>query len=87
MAVRTILTNPAYTGERHGVKRAHPAIVSRRLFNRAQAALDARRRRVDLGRRDPVIRRSALNIREPLYDAALERMEAFEIDVVLNRSP
>jgi DNA invertase Pin-like site-specific DNA recombinase len=44
MSVRTILTNSAYTGERHDVKKAHPAIVSRQLFNRAQAVLDSRRR-------------------------------------------
>jgi hypothetical protein len=44
MGVRTILANPAYTGERHGVKRTHPAKVSRRAFNEVQAVLDARRR-------------------------------------------
>jgi Recombinase len=44
MGVRTILGSPAYTGERHGVKRTHPAIVSRRAFNEVQAILDSRRR-------------------------------------------
>ena len=39
-----ILANEVYTGERYGVKRAHPAIVSRRVFNQAQQALRARRR-------------------------------------------
>jgi site-specific DNA recombinase len=42
--VRNILENPVYAGERYGVKRAHPAIVSRRVFNQAQAALEARAR-------------------------------------------
>jgi hypothetical protein len=44
MGVRTILANPAYTGERHGVKKAHPAIVSRRAFNEVRSVLDSRRR-------------------------------------------
>lgn len=43
-AVRRILTNPVYAGERYGVKKAHTAIVSRRLFNDVQNALDARGR-------------------------------------------
>lgn len=43
-AVRLILRNPVYTGERYGVKRAHEAIVSRQLFNAAQRRLDARAR-------------------------------------------
>jgi site-specific DNA recombinase len=38
-AVRRILSNPVYAGERYGVKRAHPAIVSRQLFNAAARAL------------------------------------------------
>jgi site-specific DNA recombinase len=41
-AVSRIVTNPAYVGERYGVKNAHPAIVSRRLFNAAGAALRQR---------------------------------------------
>jgi hypothetical protein len=42
--VRLILRNPAYCGERHNIKRAHPAIVSKRAWNEAQAALNARAR-------------------------------------------
>ncbi len=42
--VRSILTNPAYVGERYGVRNAHTAIVSRRRFNEAQAALATRAR-------------------------------------------
>jgi site-specific DNA recombinase len=41
-AVRRILTNPAYAGERYGVKRAHPAIVSRQTFNAAACAMKRR---------------------------------------------
>jgi DNA invertase Pin-like site-specific DNA recombinase len=41
-AVERVLTNPAYAGERYGVKRAHPAIVSRRVFNAANDALRQR---------------------------------------------
>lgn len=48
--VRLILTNPAYTGERYGKKRAHPTIVSRRLFNQVQAIRDERSRRERAGR-------------------------------------
>ncbi|MFN8188777.1 MAG: recombinase family protein [Gaiellales bacterium] len=44
-SVRLILENVAYAGERHGVKRAHPAIISRRRFNEVQRALEARARR------------------------------------------
>jgi site-specific DNA recombinase len=40
--VRVIVQNVAYAGERYGVKRAHEPIVSRRLFNAANAALEAR---------------------------------------------
>ena len=36
--VRLIVANAAYAGERHGKKRAHPAIVSRRIFNEVQRA-------------------------------------------------
>jgi site-specific DNA recombinase len=43
-SVRLLLRNPAYTGERYGVKRAHPPIVSKRMWNEAQAALAARAR-------------------------------------------
>ena len=43
-AVRGILTNPVYAGERYGVRRAQPAIVSRQAWNAAQAALRARGR-------------------------------------------
>jgi len=42
-AAERIIENLAYAGERYDVKRAHPAIVSRRAFNAANAALDARR--------------------------------------------
>lgn len=41
-AVHRIVNNPAYVGERYGVKRAHPAIVSARLFNAANRALEQR---------------------------------------------
>lgn len=34
--IRSILANPVYCGERYGVKRAHRAIISRRLWNSAQ---------------------------------------------------
>jgi hypothetical protein len=42
--VRLILRNAVYAGERYGVKRAHPAIVSRQVFNAAQRGLEQRRR-------------------------------------------
>ena len=42
--VTVILRNPAYAGERSGVKKAHMGIVSRRLWNQAQQRLDARSR-------------------------------------------
>ena len=42
--IRGILTNPAYAGERYGVKKAHPAIISRKVWNAAQKALAARAR-------------------------------------------
>ena len=42
--VRNILENAVYAGECYGVKNAHPAIVSRRLWNAAQAALRRRSR-------------------------------------------
>jgi DNA invertase Pin-like site-specific DNA recombinase len=35
--ITNMLRNPLYAGELHGVKTAQPAIVSRRLFNAAQA--------------------------------------------------
>jgi site-specific DNA recombinase len=41
-AVRVIIRNPGYVGERYNVQHAHEAVVSRRLFNAAQRALDAR---------------------------------------------
>ena len=44
-AVRGIVENVAYAGERYGVKGAHPAIVTRRLWNAANAALASRARR------------------------------------------
>ena len=44
VGVRAILRNPVYTGERYGVKQAHAAIVSRRAWNAAQAALERRSR-------------------------------------------
>lgn len=44
LSVRRIATNPAYAGERYGVKRAHEATVSRRAFNAAGKALEARQR-------------------------------------------
>jgi site-specific DNA recombinase len=37
-AVRRVLANPVYAGERYGVKRAHPAIVSRQLYNAVNRA-------------------------------------------------
>lgn len=40
--VARIVANEVYAGERHGVKNAHPAIVTRRTFNSAQAALRER---------------------------------------------
>jgi site-specific DNA recombinase len=40
--VHRIISNPAYGGERHGVKQAHPPLVSRQLFNAAQQALEQR---------------------------------------------
>jgi site-specific DNA recombinase len=43
--LRNLLENPVYAGERHGVKNAHSAIVSRRVWNAANAALRARGRR------------------------------------------
>lgn len=43
--VRSIATNPAYAGERHSVRRAHPSIVSRQLFTAVQEALAERARR------------------------------------------
>ena len=42
--VRNVIENPVYAGERYGVKKAHEAIVSRQLFNRANDALRARMR-------------------------------------------
>jgi len=42
--VRNIIENPLYAGERYGVKRAHEPIVSRRLWNAANAALAGRQR-------------------------------------------
>jgi site-specific DNA recombinase len=42
--VRQIVENVAYMGARYGVKKAHPAIVSRRAFEEAGAALRARSR-------------------------------------------
>jgi hypothetical protein len=38
--VIVILRNVACTGERYEVNRAHPAIISRRRFNDAQARID-----------------------------------------------
>jgi DNA invertase Pin-like site-specific DNA recombinase len=40
-AVRVVLSNPIYAGERYGVKGAQPAIVSKRLWNAANHALKA----------------------------------------------
>jgi site-specific DNA recombinase len=40
-AVRRILSNEVYAGERYGVKRAHPAIVSRQAFNSAQRSRES----------------------------------------------
>jgi len=39
-----MIENLAYAGGRHGVKKAHPAIVSRRTLNAAQTALGSRTR-------------------------------------------
>lgn len=44
-SVRVVLANPVYIGERYGVRDAHPAVVDRRVWNRAQKALRSRRRR------------------------------------------
>ena len=44
VGVRWILRNPAYAGDRYGVKGAHAAIVSRRMWNAVQRALEARSR-------------------------------------------
>jgi site-specific DNA recombinase len=43
-AVRGIVENVSYYGQRYSVKRAHPAIVSRRLWNEANAELAKRSR-------------------------------------------
>jgi DNA invertase Pin-like site-specific DNA recombinase len=43
-AVRNIILNPAYAGERYGVKRAHERIVTRQAWNKAQAAMRSRAR-------------------------------------------
>ncbi|HMI99257.1 MAG TPA: recombinase family protein [Gaiellaceae bacterium] len=43
--VRNVLTNTVYAGERYGVKKAHAAIVSRRVWNETQRALEARSKR------------------------------------------
>ena len=43
-SVRVVLANPVYVGERYGVRDAHPAVVDRRVWNRAQKALRSRRR-------------------------------------------
>ena len=40
--VRKILENRAYRGELHGVKEAHPAIVTPQLWNAANRALRSR---------------------------------------------
>ena len=42
--MRGILENRAYLGERYGVRKAHPKIVTPRLWNAANAALRARSR-------------------------------------------
>ena len=42
VGIRTMLRSAVYCGEKYGIKRAHPAIVSRRLFNAVQAVLDER---------------------------------------------
>ena len=42
--IRNVIENPAYAGERHGVKNAHEPIVSRRLFNASGAKLNSRSR-------------------------------------------
>jgi hypothetical protein len=43
-ALRGIIENAAYAGERYGVKGAHPAIVTRRQWNAANVQLLARGR-------------------------------------------
>ena len=43
-SVRIILTNPAYCGERHGIKKTHTPIISRRLFNEVETVLLSRGR-------------------------------------------
>jgi hypothetical protein len=42
-AVSAIIENVAYAGERYGMKGAHPAIVSRRVWNAANAELEEAR--------------------------------------------
>ena len=42
--ISLILRNEVYCGERYGVKRAHPAIISRRLFNEVQRTSATRKR-------------------------------------------
>jgi site-specific DNA recombinase len=44
-SVRAILANRVYVGERYGVRNAHAAIVTPRLFNRVQRQLEARARK------------------------------------------
>jgi DNA invertase Pin-like site-specific DNA recombinase len=43
-SVRIVLTNAAYYGERHGIRKVHAPIISRRLFNQAQHVIQSRRR-------------------------------------------
>lgn len=43
-AVHWVLTNRVYIGERGSVKRAHPPIISRKLWDEAQAQLASRKR-------------------------------------------
>jgi Recombinase len=45
VAVRGVLRNPVYVGERYGVKKAQPTIVSRQFWNAVQAELDRRGQR------------------------------------------
>jgi site-specific DNA recombinase len=42
--VRNIIGNVAYAGEQHGRKKAHPAIVTRQLWNRANEQIRSRAR-------------------------------------------
>lgn len=52
MAVRRILQNEAYAGELYRIKKAHPAIVTRQLWNAANETLRKRARNREKPQRD-----------------------------------